>query len=189
VHVIVAVIPPSHVLDEVEAALARIPTPPGEFEWAPRAALLIPVMTLGNVTRPQAGKIADLLRDDIEHPGPPPEVGLRGVWALEDDGDPSVALPLVGDVARLDELARSLPALVAKHGFFVDRRRWAPRLTVGAVTATTTLPFLERLVADLTGHSSQTWSVDSIALARRRFDTASEAWEVIEQVRTSTGPA
>lgn len=188
-HVIVAIIPPSHVLDEVEAALARIATPPGEFEWASRASLLIPVMTLGNVTRPQAGEIAALLRDDIEQPGPSPEVGLHGVWALEDDGDPSVALPLVGDVARLDQLARSLPALVAKHGFFVDRRRWAPRLSIGSVTATTTLPFLERLVADLTAHTSQTWSVDWIALARRRFDTASEAWEVIERIRTSTGPA
>ena len=143
-------------------------------------------MILGNVTRPQAGEIADLLRDGIEETGPPPEVGLRGVWALEDEGDPTVALPLVGDVDRLDQLARSLPALVARHGFFVDRRRWAPRLTLGSVTATTSLPFLERLVDDLTGHTSQTWPVDSIALARRRFDSASEAWEVIETVRTST---
>jgi len=186
VHVIVAIIPPSHVLDDVEARLGRIPTPPGEFERAPRAALLIPVMILGNVTRPQAGEIADLLGDGIEETGPPPEVGLRGVWALEDEGDPTVALPLVGDVDRLDQLARSLPALVARHGFFVDRRRWAPRLTLGSVTATTSLPFLERLVDDLAGHTSQTWPVDSIALARRLFDSASEAWEVIETVRTST---
>lgn len=185
-HVIVAIVPPAHVLDDVEARLARVPAPPGEFDRAARGALLVPVMILGNVTRPQAGEIADLLRDGVEEDGPPPEVGLRGVWALEDEGDRTVALPLVGDVDRLDRLARGLPALVAKHGFFVDRRRWAPRLTLGSVTATTSLPFLERLVDDLAGYTSQTWPVDSIALARRRFDTASEAWEVIETVRTST---
>jgi 2'-5' RNA ligase len=185
VHVIVAVIPPSQVLDEVEATLALLPPPAGEFEPTSRTGLLIPVMTLGNVTRPQASEIADLLREGVGKPGPPPEVGLRGVWALEDDGDPTVALPLVGDVDRLDQLARSLPTLVAKHGFFVDRRRWAPRLTLGSVTPTTSLPFLERLVDHLAGHTSQTWSVDSIALARRRFDGSPDAWEVIETVGTT----
>ena len=185
-HVTVAIIPPEHVLDDVEAALARTPAPPGEFDRVPRGSLMIPVFSLGNVTRPEAASVAELLDAELDHSLPPAQVRLAGVWALEADGDLTVGLPLAGEVDRVNELARTMWDLVTLRGYFVDRRRWAPRLTIGSVTATTSLPFLERLVADLTAHSSPSWPLSEILFVRRRFDTGdADPWDVVETVRTS----
>jgi len=184
--VTVAMVPPEHVIDEVEAALARTPAPPGEFERVARGSLMVPVFSLGNVTRPEAGAVAQLLRTELDRSRPAPEVSLAGVWALEAEGDLTVGLPLAGDVDRVNELARDMWDLVTVRGYFVDRRRWAPRLTVGSVTATTSLPFLERLLADLGGRTYPSWSVSSVLLVRRRFDAPDpDTWEMVEEVRTS----
>jgi 2'-5' RNA ligase len=183
----VALMPPDHVLDDVEAMLARTPAPPGEFSWVGRSALMIPVFGLGNITRVEVSAIATYLSDELVDPEPAPRVRFSGAWALEEEGDPTVALPLVGEVDRVRALARNLQVLVADHGFFVDRRKFVPRLTLGAVTPTTTLPFLERLVGALAEHATPIWSVDSVALVRRRFDddAETEIWEVVETVSTT----
>ena len=187
--VTVAIVPPEPVLDQVEAALARTPVPPGEFERVARGSLMIPVFSLGNVTRPEASAVAEFLHAELDRSRPQPQVRLEGVWALEAEGDLTVGLPLVGDVDGIDELARSMWDLVTVRGYFVDRRRWAPRLTVGSVTAATTLPFLERLVADLGQHPSPPWSVSSIVFVRRRFDGDDpDTWDVVEEVPTSVAP-
>lgn len=184
--VTVAIIPPRHVLDDVEAVLSRTPAPAGEFDRVARGALMIPVFSLGNVTRPDAVAVADLLRGGLDRSNPAPQVRLAGVWALESDGDPTIGLPLAGEVERLDDLTRDLWTLVASRGYFVDRRRWATRLTVGSVTETTSLPYLEQLVADLGGHTSAAWPVSSISFVRRRFDADDrQAWDLIDEVPTS----
>ena len=76
-HVTVAIIPPEHVLDDVEAALARTPAPPGEFDLVPRGSLMIPVFSLGNVTRPEAAPVAEFLRRRAR-PQPPAGAGALG---------------------------------------------------------------------------------------------------------------
>jgi hypothetical protein len=188
--VTVAIVPPEHVLDDVEAALSRTPAPPGEFDRAARGSLVIPVFSLGNVTRPEASAVAEFLHAELDRSRPPPQVRFAGVWALEAVGDPTIGLPLAGEVDRVEELVRTLWDLVTLRGYFVDRRRWAPRLTIGSVTATTSLPFLERLVADLGDHATPSWSLASIAFVRQRFDdTQPNAWDVVEAVPTSLEPA
>ena len=105
-HVTVAIVPPEPVLDHVEAALARTPVPPGEFERVARGSLMIPVFSLGNVAPdPEASAVAQqFLHEELDEPGrrPPPQVHLEGVWALEAEGDLTVGLPLAGDVARVN---------------------------------------------------------------------------------------
>ncbi len=187
----VALMPPDHVLDDVEAMLARTPTPPGEFAWVHRSSLTLPVFGLGNITRPEVSAVAAYLSHELNDPDPPPRVRFAGVWALEGEGDPTVALPLVGEVDRVAALARTLQTLAADQGFFVDRRKFVPRLTLGSVTPTTSLPFLERLVASLEEHATPVWSVDTVSLVRRRYegDEAAESWEVIETVSITGGSA
>jgi len=49
----------------------------------------------------------------------------------------------------LTGIARQVPTAVEQLGFFVDRRGFRPWVAVGNVTATTTPPFLTRLVETL----------------------------------------
>jgi 2'-5' RNA ligase len=183
--VTVAIIPPKHVIDHVEAAMARTPVPPGEFNLVARGALMIPVLSLGNVARPEVGPVADFISDQLDRSRPPAQVKFAGVWALEPEGDPTVGLPLAGEVDQVGALVRSLWDLVSMRGYFVDRRSWAPRLTLGSVTATTSLPFLEHLVADLDTYASPVWTVSSVAFVRPRFDaTMSAPLEVLTEVPT-----
>ena len=189
-HVTVAIVPPLNVIDHVEAVLARTPVPDGELERVARGSLMIPVFSLGNVARPEASAVAEFLHTQLDRSRPAPLVRLEGVWALEDEGDRTVGIPLAGDVDRITEIARAMWDLVTVRGYFVDRRRWAPRLTIGSVTPTTSLPFLERLVADLGAQTSPTWPVSSIAFVRRRFDgDEPDTWDVFEEVPTSVSPA
>jgi 2'-5' RNA ligase len=186
----VALTPPDHVLDDIEALLARTPAPRGEFSFVHRSALILPVFGLGNITRPQVRAVAAHLSAELDHADPPAKVRFAGAWALEDDGDPTVGLPLVGDVERIHELARTLQVLVADQGFYVDRRTFVARMTLGSVTPTTTLRYLERLVASLEAHATPVWPVESVALVRRRFgdDVETEVWEVVETVSLTSGP-
>jgi hypothetical protein len=188
VHVTVAIVPPEPVLDHVETVLARTPVPPGELERVTRGSLMVPVFSLGNVTRPEASAVADFVHTELDRSHPAPQVWLEGVWALETEGDQTVGLPLAGDVDRVSELARTLGDLVMVRGYFVDRRRWAARLTIGSVTPTTSLPFLERLVADLGAQTSPAWPVSSIVFVRRRFDGDADTWDVVEEIPTCVGP-
>ncbi len=56
---------------------------------------------------------------------------------------------------------------------------------MGSVTATTSLPFLERLVADLGTYTSPSWPVSAISLVRQRFDTPGlDSSDVVDEVLT-----
>ncbi|WP_377639408.1 2'-5' RNA ligase family protein [Oryzobacter terrae] len=187
--VTVALIPPEHVLDDVETALGRSPAPPGEFVRVARNSLMLPVFGLGNITRPMVTSLAHYIHEELDTSEPSPRVRFSGVWAIEEEGDPTIGLPLVGEVERVEDLARRLPRIVATHGFFVDRRRFQPRMTLGSVTPTTSLSWLERLVGDLEGHASPIWSVSEVVLLRPRFDDdGPEAWEVVETISTGIDP-
>lgn len=182
----VALTPPDHVIDDVESALARVPAPPGELDLVPRSALLIPVFGLGNITRVEATSLGHFLRDELVSAEPAPRVRFSGVWALEEEGDPTLALPLVGEVDRVKDLTNRLPVLVAEHGFFVDRRRFVTRMTIGSVTPSTSLKYLEKIVRELEQHASPVWSLSRVSLVRPRWDSDAQVteWEVVEHVST-----
>lgn len=182
--------PPATVLDAVVAAVARVPAPPGEFDLLPRSALALPVFGLGSISRPEASALTEFLRSELVSSEPAPRVGFSGVWALEDEGDPTVALPLVGEVDRVLELAARLPVLVAERGFFVDRRRFVPRMTLGSVTASTSLPYLEQLVGELEHHTGPVWSVSGVDVVRPRWDVEAQVtqWEHVRSIPLGPDP-
>ena len=75
-------------------------------------------------------------------------------------------------------IGKGVPLAVQRKGFFVDRRKFRPWLSVGTITETTTAPYLERLVAALDGFRGEPWTVAGVSLmkglpdadGRRRFE-------------------
>lgn len=187
-----ALTPPEEVLDDVEAVLDRTAPPDGELARVDRSALFLPFFGLGNVGTAAARDLGALLADGLARHPARPAVHLGGSWALEEPGDPTVAIRLDGDVGGVLDLARVLPAIVQDQGFFVDRRAFAPRLTLGAVTATTTLGWLERLVGALDRHATPTWEVAQVDLVRRRWGAPSggpgATWELVDSVPLAGDP-
>lgn len=159
--------PPESVCAAIEALVEYPAAPAGELDLVRGSSLRIPVAELGNLTRPDARRVCEALASRLTGIGPVPVVHLEGVWALEDGADPTVAVHLRGDVEDVAGLARSIPPLLAGHGLYVDRRRFVPRLPVATVTATTTLPTVQRLVSALEGFTSPAWEVDHLDVLTR----------------------
>ncbi len=161
-HVSVAVVPPEDVVEEVVAAMAAVPGAAHELDLVGARSLRLPVIGLGNLTRPDATALCEALAAHVANLRRSATIGFAGVWALEEADDPTVALRVVGDVDDVTRIATALPPLVASHGFYVDRRRFVPRMTVARVTPSTTLPVLEALVEILEGYRSRLWEVASV---------------------------
>lgn len=166
--------PPAPVRDAIVALVESQPASAGELDRVCATSLRIPIAQLGYLTRLDATRLCEAIAHRVASVGPVPVVHLAGVWAFEDGADPAVAVPLAGDVEGVTRLARAVPPTLAAHGLYVDRRRFVPRLTVATVTATTTLPTIESLVAALEGFTSPAWEVDHL--------------DVLTQVRGPHGP-
>ncbi len=165
-HVSLALMPPEDVVGEVTAALAGVPGADAELALVGARALRLPVIGLGNLTRPDVTTLCTALAAPVARLGRRARIGLEGVWALEEADDPTVGLRLVGDVDEVTGIATALPPLVAEHGFYVDRRRFVPRMTVARVTPETTLPVLEALVEVLERYRSRVWDVAAVEVVQ-----------------------
>ena len=163
----VAVVPPADVVAEVSDLLARVAGAAEELTPLGSGSLRLPVIGLGNLTRPDAAALCTALADRVVRLRARATIALSGAWALEDGDDPSVALRVVGDVDALTGIATSLPTFAAERGYFVDRRRFVPRLTVARVTDRTTLPVLQEVVDALDGYRSRTWEVTTVDVQQR----------------------
>ncbi|MBM6403514.1 hypothetical protein JQN72_04560 [Phycicoccus sp. CSK15P-2] len=157
----VAIVPPEGVSDEISALLEAVPGAARELELVPAHLMRLPVMGLGNLTRPDTSTVCNVLARKLVERDTAPRVRLAGVWALE-DGDPGIALHLEGDVDTAVGLAKGLPQMVEDLGLYVDRRLFAPRMVVARVTDATTLPVLEALVAALERYRSPTWTIATV---------------------------
>jgi 2'-5' RNA ligase len=112
-----------------------------------------------------------------------PGVTLRfaGGTALEFSEDRNVWARLEVDVHGLRSMARGVTQVVEQHGFFVDRRRFHPMLCVGTVTAATTAPFLETVVAALENFGGESWVVDQVWLLKAFHANNSSGFQVVDQ--------
>ncbi len=167
----VAIVPPADVVGEVSDLVGRVAGAADELTLVGRGSLQFPVIGLGNVTRLDATALCEALAARVAGLGTSATIALSGAWALEDGDDPSVALRVVGDVDALTTIASSLPTFAAELGYYVDRRRFAPRLTVARVTDATTLPVLQALVDVLDGYRSRTWDVTTVEVQHRVHGT------------------
>jgi 2'-5' RNA ligase len=165
------------------AVLAASP----ELDTPSPAALYLPITSFGNVTRGDSVKLADELRAEAAT-WRQPTVSLAGGTALEFPGDESVWAKLDGDLDALMTIGRGVPLVVQRLGFFVDRRVFRPWLSVGTITSETTAPFLEKVVAELEGYRSRSWTIEHISLMRRPLEPDVEIpYEEVEQMPLARG--
>ena len=140
----------------------------------------LPIAGFGNVTSADAIRLADALQTAAAGT-PGVTVRIAGGTALEFTDDRNVWARLAGDVDGLRSMAREVTQVVEQHGFFVDRRRFRPMMCVGSVTAATTGPFLETVVAALDEFSGESWVVDQVWLLKAFYANDSAGFEVVDQ--------
>ena len=158
------------------------PTPPEdvghELDLVPATSMALPIAGFGNVTAGDATRLADALQDAAAA-WPRPTVHLEGGAALEFADDRSVWARLEGDLPGLVAVADGVVKTVASRGFFVDRRKFRPWLSVATITDTTTASHLERVVAALDAFRGEPWTVEWVAVTRPSFDrTLGDAQDV-----------
>jgi 2'-5' RNA ligase len=171
-------------------AAGRPPTvgvPENELTLPVLEQMYIPITNFGNVTLGDSVKLAESLRSDASG-WRRPEVRFAGGTALEFPGDESVWAKLEGDIEDLLHIGRGVPLVVQRLGFFVDRRKFRPWLSVGTITPETTAPYLERVVEALEAFRGDIWTVDSIFLMKRPPESRTpEHFEVMEEMPLAPG--
>lgn len=175
---------PDHVRTAVAGIVRRVPGAADALDLVPERQLRLPLIGLGNLTRPDADRLCEALADPVAELAVEARIGLHGVWALEHERDPTVGLRLVGDVDATAGLARALPPMVTDHGFFVDRRQYAPRLVLARVTPATTLPVLEAVVDALEAYDGPRWEVASVDVLQRVHHDGGAGFEVLRSLPT-----
>jgi 2'-5' RNA ligase len=143
--------------------------------------MYLPLTGFGNVTLGDSVQLVEALRTEAAT-WTPPTVHLAGGTALEFRGDESVWAKIAGDVDGLQMIGRTVPQVVQRLGFFVDRRQFRPWLAVGTITEATTAPYLEGVVARLEAFSGRPWVIDTVTVMRRVPEKGPDAFEVHEEL-------
>jgi len=188
-HLFAALVPPQHVLDEIEAVVARAEEPVvaagskgGRWfgrrrETAEEPAgpqlnrirsprMLVPITKFGHLPVTDATRLADSLRDQAQH-WPSPRLHFSGGAALEWPGDQSVWVKVAGgldDLEAFNAVAKGVSLVSQGLQLFVDRRAFRPMMEIGSVNRLTTPEYLERLVAELDAFEGTPWWQTSLSL-------------------------
>lgn len=187
-HVSLAILPPEEIRAELAALVSGVQGVDTEMDPVRAGSIRLRLFGLGNLTRPDVDALCENLARQIAEIGVRPRIRLAGVWALEDPADPSVALHVDGDVDGVVTLFQALPRLVMDHGFYVDRRLFAPRVTVARVTDGTSLTVLQRLVETLEGYRSPEWEVSAVDVVTPARRDESGGFETVHSLATAFGP-
>ncbi|PKW27940.1 2'-5' RNA ligase family protein [Phycicoccus duodecadis] len=181
----VALVPPEGVVNEIEAIIDGTPGARAQLDVVPTGALRLPLIGLGNLTRPDVEALCEHLVELVAGIGMTPRIGLAGAVALESPDDPTVSLGIVGDVDGMIAVAKALPPMVSDFGFYVDRRRFVPKFTVARVTAGTTLPVLQALVDKLERYRSREWDLEGVEVLSRVHRDDGAIFERVHTLYTS----
>jgi hypothetical protein len=188
-HLFAALVPPQHVLDEIEAVIARaeepvVATASKGGRWfgrrreaeeetagpqlnrvrAPR--MLVPIAKFGHLPVTDAAHLADALREQAKS-WAAPRLRFSGGAALEWPGDQSTWVKLTGgpdDVAALNSVAQGVSLVSQGLQLFVDRRAFRPMMEIGSVNRLTTPEYLERLMAELDAFEGTPWWQTTLSL-------------------------
>jgi 2'-5' RNA ligase len=174
-----AVIPPQSALDELADVVHSVGGATHELDAVSPLSMRVPITSFGNVAQREAVALRDALRREAAQ-WPQPRLRFAGGTALEWPGDESVWARLDGDVDQLTAIGRGVPTVVRPLGFFVDRRQFRPWLAVGQITASTTAPYLQRLVDALDELKGQLWTLTELCLLHRLPKGADEAEDRVE---------
>jgi hypothetical protein len=186
-HLFAALVPPQHVLDEIEAVVARAEEPVvaaargrrfgrrrettadpvgPQLNRVRAPRMLVPITKFGHVPGADATRLADALRDQARH-WPAPRLHFSGGAALEWPGDQSVWVKLAGgrdDLEALNGVARGVSLVSQGLQLFVDRRQFRPMMEIGSINRLTTPEYLERLVAELDNLDGTPWWQTTLSL-------------------------
>jgi 2'-5' RNA ligase len=167
VHLYAALVPPDHVLHDLDAVVAEAAVPVSELTPTPAATKLTAIAHFGNLTRGDARGLIDTMAAQVAAHAPL-ELSLGGGAALEWPGDVSAWVKYQGDVDELRALAREVTSAAQSRRIFVDRRMFRPLLALGEITEETTEPSLQRLLDRLDDYQGPTWTLDSLYMMRTR---------------------
>jgi 2'-5' RNA ligase len=184
-----AFVPPLPVLEHLTSHIDVGRATAEGFDVVPVAELHMSMTAFGNVTRGDVPRLVEAVTRAAEKWPPAPTVRLAGGAALEWPGDTSVWATTQGDVASMNDVARSIAPAVDRLGFAVDRRRFHPWLAVARVTDSTELPALERLVARLDSYAGPEWLVAHLSLLRTTFASGRPSSRGFETLREFPLPA
>ncbi|MGZ4438367.1 MAG: 2'-5' RNA ligase family protein [Nocardioidaceae bacterium] len=187
-HLFAALLPPAPVREELAGVVRSVAPRTTELDAVPAGSLFLPITAFGNVTRSDARALETAIAREAAT-WRAPELRFSGAAALEWPGDENVWATLEGDLDALNEIGRGVPTVVQRLGFFVDRRKFRPWLSVGTITDSTTAPYLERLVAALEALHGQTFRFEEISVMRRLppLDDGSDGgYEVTEHLPLKT---
>ena len=137
------------------------------LEHVPIEDMRFAVTGFGNLTTNDARAVTNSIAEAAAA-WPAPTVRFAGGTALDFPGDWSVWAKLEGDVDALLDVGRGVPQAVERLGFFVDRRRFRPMLSVATVTTSTTGPFLQQVVDALDAFRGEPWTVE-VSVLRESF--------------------
>jgi len=145
----------------------EVPEVPPMLEHIPIEDMRFPVTGFGNLTTNDARAVTNSIAEAAAA-WPAPTVRFAGGTALDFPGDWSVWAKLEGDVDELMAVGRGVPQAVERLGFFVDRRKFRPMLSVATVTTSTTGPFLQQVVDALDAFRGEPWTVE-VSVLRESF--------------------
>jgi 2'-5' RNA ligase len=152
-----------------------------ELDLVPIQRMNLPVTGFGNVTSGDARKLTEAL-NEAAATWTRPTVLFAGGGALEFPDDRSIWAKLDGDIGPLMTVASGVTQSVERLGFFVDRRKFRPSLSVATITGQTTAPYLERVVAAFDAFRGEAWTVEYVSLVTRSFDEGSPAPKEIARI-------
>jgi 2'-5' RNA ligase len=141
--------------------------PPAMLEHVPLPEMRLPITAFGNLTTHDVHRLTEELRLAAGS-WRQQSVCFAGGTALDFPGDWSVWAKVEGDLDALSAMARSVPQAVERLGFFVDRRKFRPMLSVATVTTATTGPFLQEVVDALDAFRGEEWPVE-LSLLKETF--------------------
>jgi 2'-5' RNA ligase len=144
-------------------------------------SMSLPITGFGNLTTNDAYAIAAAI-SAAAGSWEAPTVRLAGGAALDFPGDWNVWAKVTGETDALATIARGVVHEVEPLGFFVDRRKFRPMLAVAKVTAATTGPYLEEIVAALDAFEGQEWVVQDVVITALSTATGGPAFTEFRRI-------
>ncbi len=174
------VTPPPHALADLADAVRRAAAQAPGVPWLPQQAWHLKLGYFGNLGLGDSVAV----RRTLEQVGsycPPLSLRLVGVEATPDDAAAdTLTVGLDGSIDELWSLARAIPAMVQRHGLFLDRRSFRTSITV-AEGARGTFD-ARRATGALAAYQGVAWVADRMRVVRWRpgSDGEEDDWEDVE---------
>jgi len=146
-------------------------TPTGPMlDLVPADRLVLPITDFGYLNAGDARRLGDAVERACAELPRGPSVRVSGGSALIDPEDRFVWAELEvadDDLEALRAIARSVVSAVEPLGFFCDRRRFRPRISVATITDATTVEHLEQVLAALAEYQSAPWKMAEVDILQR----------------------